>query len=156
MKQDGKSLKKEALSLIARVLLAALAGWIVMTQVFLATRVNGYALSPDLKDGDVILGFRLRAEQAADGEAVVYRDGQTTRIGRVMAKSGDIVDVTDTGKVVVNGSVREERLGETTMTLPYRMPEERLLVRIGEGETEVISHEQVEARLIALFRRRGL
>ena len=49
-------------SLLLRILFLALAGWVMFTQVFLITQVSGNAMFPAVKDGDLVIAFRIQQE----------------------------------------------------------------------------------------------
>ena len=51
-------------SLLLRILFLALAGWVMFTQVFLITQVSGNAMFPAVKDGDLVIAFRIQQEYA--------------------------------------------------------------------------------------------
>ena len=58
-------------SLVFRVLFLALAGWVMFTQVFLITQVSGNAMFPAVKDGDLVIAFRIQQEYTKN-DVVVY------------------------------------------------------------------------------------
>ena len=65
------------------------------------------AMHPHLKPGDLLLFYRLPRSCTA-GEVVVFtKDGQR-RTGRVAARGGDTVEVTDAAALVINGSTVAE------------------------------------------------
>lgn len=88
---------------------AALAGLLVL----LFGVVFGMALQPDdtmhphIKPGDLLLYYRLPRTYAA-GEVVVFdKDGQRYT-GRIAARGGDTVEITEGADLVINGSVVAE------------------------------------------------
>ena len=58
--------------------------------------------------GDLILYYRLDKDLAAHDVAVYEKDGKTL-IGRVVARSGDTVEITEEGELIVNGHFVSER-----------------------------------------------
>ena len=75
--------------------------------------VFGLAIQPDdtmhphIKPGDLLLYYRLPQRYTA-GETVVFEKDGTRYTGRVAARGGDTVEVTDTALLLINGSVVAE------------------------------------------------
>ena len=155
------------LSLLCRVLLLALAAWVLFSQVFLITQVRGNDMFPAVKDGDLVIGFRLQREYAKN-DVVVYRDGGRTRIGRVAARADDVVTLDDSGTLLVNGTAQSGEIlypsyAKAGITYPYRVPEGHVFL-LGDYRTQAedsrdlgpIPLEEVQGKVITLLRRRGL
>lgn len=64
-------------------------------------------MKPRLNPGDGVLYYRLDRQFKGD-DAVVYKDSEATRIGRIIAQEGDTVDITNDGKLLVNGHQKDE------------------------------------------------
>ena len=79
--------------------------WVLLTQVYLVTQVSGNEMFPAVKDGDLVLGCRLEKDYAKN-DVVVYERSGTLRVGRVLARGGDIVTLSESGVVEVNGSAQ--------------------------------------------------
>ena len=58
-----------------------------------------------MKDGDLVLGIRLEKDYAKN-DVVVYERSGRLRVGRVLARGGDIVTLSESGVVEVNGSAQ--------------------------------------------------
>lgn len=159
--------RRDAISLLLRILLLLLAGWLLATQVFLFTQVKGNSMFPALKDGDLAIGFRLQ-QVYQKGDVVVYElDGQL-RTGRVAARAGDFVTIQEDGTLLVNGTVQSGEIlyptyPKDTLTYPYRVPEDTLFI-LGDYRTQSedsrdfgpVPLENVKAKVITILRRRGL
>ena len=52
--------RRDALSLLGRVVVLAAAAWVLFTQVFLLTQASGNSMFPAVKDGDLLIGYRLQ------------------------------------------------------------------------------------------------
>ena len=63
---------------------------------------------PRIDAGDLIMYYRLDKDITAHEVAVYDNDGKTL-IGRVIASSGDVVDINDDGELFVNGHFTTER-----------------------------------------------
>lgn len=63
---------------------------------------------PRIDAGDLILYYRLDKDITAHEVAVYESDGKEL-IGRIIAASGDVVDINDEGEIFVNGNYTVER-----------------------------------------------
>ena len=144
-------------SLLLRILFLALAGWVMFTQVFLITQVSGNAMFPAVKDGDLIIAFRIQQEYAKNDVVVYTADGET-HIGRIVARASDVVTLDDSGKLLVNGTNQAGEILYPTyakegLTYPYAVPEGHVFV-LGDYRTQ--TEENVQGKVITILRRRGL
>lgn len=154
-------------SLLLRILFLALAGWVMFTQVFLITQVSGNAMFPAVKDGDLVIAFRLQQEYAKNDVVVYTADGET-HIGRIVARATDTVMLDDSGKLLVNGTAQSGEIMYPTyakegMEYPYKVPEGQVFI-LGDYRTQTedsrdfgsIPLENVQGKVITILRRRGL
>lgn len=154
-------------SLLLRILFLALAGWVMFTQVFLITQVRGNAMFPAVKDGDLVIAFRIQQEYAKNDVVVYTVDGET-HIGRIVARATDTVMLDDSGKLLVNGTNQTGEILYPTyakegLTYPYLVPEDHLFL-LGDYRTQTedsrdfgpIPLKQVQGKVITILRRRGL
>ena len=56
--------RRDALSLLGRVVVLAAAAWVLFTQVFLLTQASGNSMFPAVKDGDLLIAYRLQGTYA--------------------------------------------------------------------------------------------
>lgn len=84
-------------------LLAALA-YLLLTRVFLVARAGGMEMFPAVRDGDVLIAFRLEND-CARGDIVVYSYEGKRCVGRVAARETDVVVLSEDGTLLVNGTV---------------------------------------------------
>lgn len=156
------------LALLLRIAALTVIGYLLLTQVFMFARVHGQDMFPALKDGDLAIGFRLDKSDLTKGSVIAYRDGDTRRFGRVAARENDVVEITQDGTLVVNGTLQSEEILYPTqagelLTYPYRVPEESVFV-LGDFRTNThdsrdlgaIPIRNIESRIITILRRRGL
>ena len=201
-------------SLILRLIFVALVGWLLFTQIFLITQNQGQGMFPSLKDGDLCIAFRSKAQtlmkqRFVRDDIIIYRVGEqsasrprgpvklwlartlpaslyekveqveallfaepvgTRYFGRVVAAEGDVVNISDTGSLIVNGTTQggeilfpTERRENDGMEYPLRVPEGCVYV-LGDYRTNTrdsrdfgpIPLESVEGKVITILRRRGL
>lgn len=93
--------------------------------------VPGSTMVPRLCGGDLVLFSRFERGTAA-GQVVLYRQDGTLRLGRIAARGGDTVTVTDTGVLIINGST----VAEPDITTPTQPVEggPDYPVTLAEGE----------------------
>lgn len=154
-------------SLLLRILLLALTGWVLFSYVFLITQVSGNDMFPAVKDGDLVIGFRLQKEYAKN-DVVAYTVDGKTHIGRIAARAGDVVTLDDSGTLLVNGTAQSGEIlyptyAKAGITYPYRIPEGQVFI-LGDYRTQTedsrdfgsIPLENVQGKVITILRRRGL
>lgn len=91
----------------------------------------GSTMVPRLCGGDLVLFSRFERGTAA-GQVVLYRQDGTLHFGRIAARGGDTVTVTDTGALIINGST----VAEPDITTPTQPVEggPDYPVTLAEGE----------------------
>lgn len=154
-------------SLLLRILFLAAVFWALLTYVFLITQVSGNDMFPAVKDGDLVIGFRLQQDYAK-GDVVVYTAGGKTRFGRIAARETDVVTLDDSGTLLVNGTAQSGEIlypsyAKEGLEYPYRVPEGQVFI-LGDYRTQTedsrdfgaVPMENVKAKVITILRRRGL
>ena len=126
-------------------------------------------MHPHIKPGDLLLFYRLPRELAA-GEVVVFdKDGQRLT-GRIVARGGDTVEITDDAALRINGStVAEPDIYETTppydsgVTYPLTLADGEyfILCDAREGAQDSrwfgpVQQGEIRGRVIAALRRNEL
>ena len=77
----------------------------LFTQVFLVAQNSGLGMFPALKDGDLMVVFRLQRDYAKN-DVVTYRAEGRRYVGRIAAAAGDEVDMDEDGNLTVNGALQ--------------------------------------------------
>lgn len=120
--QDSQSVPSEP-SLLAELALLALkvvfvAGFGGMVLVFLfgITLVPDESMKPAIREGDLIVFYRLQKQYSA-GDLVIVNDGERKEVRRVVAVAGDEVSFSEDG-LIVNG-YRQSESDIYTETLPF-------------------------------------
>ena len=155
------------ISLLIRILLLSVAGYLLFTQIFLITRARGNDMFPAIKDGDLVIAFRLQQDYVKN-EVVIYHVGDTTHLGRIVARENDIVTLNDSGTLIVNGAVQRGEIVYLTLAkegiiYPFRVPPNSFFL-LGDHRMEAIDsrdygpveRKQVQGKVITILRRRGI
>lgn len=156
-----------ALALLLRLGAIAAALAVLLGAVLLVTRAQGQEMLPAVKDGDLLIAYRLQRRWAQD-DVVLYRQGERLRVGRVAAVGGDIVTLDDSGELRVNGTLHSGEILYPTypaegLTYPYTVPEGYLFV-LNDSRTRgedsrhfgPVPEGAAAGKVITLLRRRGL
>lgn len=159
--------KQGYLSLLMRIIIFVIVGYLLFTQVFLLMRNTGLGMFPSLKDGDLILAYRLQNEYTKD-DVVVYQVDNTLVIGRIVATEHDVVTMDESGTLLVNGTAQSGEIIYPTyakegIEYPYKVPEGNVFI-LGDYRTEAddsrdygsISLDDLEGKVITFLRRRGI
>ena len=161
--------KAEIKRFFARLAVFAALCWVLFGLVFGLAAVPGRTMEPRLCAGDLVLFSRFERGSAA-GQVVLYRQDGTLHLGRIAARGGDTVTVTDTGTLVVNGStVAEPDITTPTQPIeggpdyPVTLADGELFLlcdaRTAGADSRLygpISQQQVLGTALAALRRSGL
>ena len=155
------------INLFFRVVVLALTAYIIFTQVFLITQNKGQGMFPAIKDGDLIIGYRLQQEYAKNDVVIYTVDGEQ-RVGRIIGRPTDVVTISDTGSLLVNGTTQTGEILYPTyakegLEYPYKVPEGQIFV-LGDYRTNAedsrdhgpVSMDDIDCKIITILRRRGL
>lgn len=143
--------------------------WVLFGLVFGLAAVPDAAMEPRLCAGDLVLFDRFD-RGTNTGDVVLYRQDGTTRLGRIAARGGDTVTVTDTGELLINGSaVAEQNVAGPTLPAvggpdyPLTLAEGELFllcdVRTAGRDSRLygpIPQSRVLGRALSALRRSGL
>ncbi len=95
-------------SLLEMVIFLA-AVYIIFHYVLGIAFVRGRSMLPALKEGEILLFYRLDQQYHSGDILIIHMAEGTEYVKRVVAVEGDVVDIEEeTGKVLVNGKVLEE------------------------------------------------
>ena len=166
-RRDKLALKEGYIGLLLRIVLLASIGVLLFTQVFLIARVKGNEMFPAVKDGDLVLAFRLQ-QNYEKNDLISYKLDGRRRIGRVIAQENDLVNMDDDGKLLVNAAIQSGEImypsyPRDTLEYPYEVPEDHVFI-LGDYRTQAkdsrdfgsIPKKEIEGKVITILRRRGL
>lgn len=160
---------RDTVSLILRIIVLAAAAWVLFGKIFMLCQASGNSMFPAIKDGDVLVGYRLE-DAYAKNDIVVYVQGGKRRVGRIIARENDTIYMDDSGSLSVNGSYQSGEIlyptyarEDGTIEYPYTVPEGCVFI-LGDYRTQAedsrdlgpVALSDVEAKVITMLRRRSL
>ena len=124
------------------IVVAALA--VIISMLFLPVlRVTGTSMTPTLANDELVVC--KRRGDFKQGDIVAFYYNNKILLKRVIAVSGDTVDIKDDGTVYVNGKkldepyVKDKAFGECNISLPYQVPDQRIFVMGDHRSTSIDS-----------------
>jgi len=158
---------REFWRLLIRIAVLAVAGWVLFGWVFIFAQASGSSMFPAVKDGDLLFGYRLQKSYAKN-DVVLYQQEEKLCVGRVLGRAGDRIEMSDTGVLMVNGSVQSGEILYPTyakdgLDYPYIVPEGSVFI-LGDYRTQAkdsrdfgpVALTEIKAKVITLLRRRSL
>ena len=126
-------------------------------------------MSPRISAGDLLLYYRL-ADDYVSGDVMVFQKDGEQYVGRVVARGGDTVEVTEEATLVINGStVLETDIYYSTPRYengpeyPVILSEDEYFIlcdyREGARDSRYfgpVSRDEVKGKVITVIRRSGL
>ncbi len=126
-------------------------------------RIYGTSMTPSLTEGNIVLSIKS-SSTAKRGDIVAFYYNNKILVKRVIAFSGEWVDIDSTGNVYVdNRKLDEPYVAEpdygisTDIKLPYQVPESRVFVMGDHRKTSTdsrstaigcVSEEQIVGRIV--------
>lgn len=124
-------------------------------------RIYGKSMKGTLDSGDIVVS--VKSNQFATGDIIAFYYNNNILVKRVIAKSGDWVNMTKDGTVYVNDKkinelyLTSKSYGKTDITFPYQVPENRIFVMGDNREVSIdsrntsigtVSDEQIVGKLV--------
>ena len=124
-------------------------------------RIYGNSMTPTLSEGEIVVS--VKGSRFETGDVVAFYYNNKILIKRVIAQSGDWVDIDQDGTVYVNNIkidepyVTEPAFGECDIKLPYQVPENRIFVMGDHRSVSVdsrsssigcVSEEQIVGKIV--------
>ena len=99
-----KTAKKEIRIFLIRLLVLAATCWILFGVIFGITPMKNNDMFPKISAGDVLFYYRLEKDLVS-GDVVVFEKEGKQYTGRIVARGGESVAVTEEEELEVNGSI---------------------------------------------------
>lgn len=156
-----KRYKSVLTSTISTLIVVAAIAVLIATLLMPVLQIYGTSMSPTLYDGDIIV--TIKTTEFEQGDVVAFYYNNKILVKRVIAMSGEWVDMDEDGNVYVNDVLLDEpylverAVGECDIKLPYQVPENRIFVMgdhrsvsVDSRSTTVgcVAEEQLVGRLL--------
>jgi len=139
--------------------------WIWVGNVYITHDNNMY---PHIKDGDLIVTYKLQGYIIDD--IVLYQTSRGNKVGRIVAKPGDIVEITEDGYYAINGILPYENVFYDTLPsdsseieYPYTVPEGEYFILNDMREIQTdsrkygsVSEDAFLGKVVMIARHRGM
>lgn len=157
----------DILYLVSKLLMV---GFVLATLYFFVfglLRYNDDGMKPALKDGDLVVYYRLDKRYSI-GDLLVYSYKGKERVARVIATEGSTIDINENG-LIINGSPQQEQdiyketlLYKEGATFPMKVPAGQLFV-LGDNRTTAVDSrafgtipiQDTQGKVVTVLRRRG-
>lgn len=161
--------RADVANFLKRLAAMAVMLWILFGLVFGLTPVRNDDMMPRLSAGDLMLYYRLNRTWHAQDVVVVKKDG-VTYTARIVAQSGDKVEITDDAQLKVNDSIVLENdiyystpKYDDNVQYPVTLAEDEFFVlcdyREGAKDSRYfgpVRRSEVKGKVITVLRRSGL
>ena len=160
--------KKRLKELIIKTVVL-IVGIVLLTTVFFSIHVmHGNDMYPSIRDGDLIICYRLVNTYMAD-HVFEYKQDGITHFGRIVGVAGDKIEFDGKGYYKINGSIPSEdqfysteAISSSGITFPYIVPADSVFIlsdyRIQSEDSRVfgaIPIKDLVGEVVLVFRRRG-
>ena len=141
---------------------------LIFTFLYGFHRHTGPDMSPMVRDGDIVLFYRLSKEHAV-GDLILLDVQGERQVRRVVARAGDTVDITEDGLIINGGLQHEPEIYQQTwryangISFPLTVGEGQVFV-LGDAREDAtdsreygpVSTDSIRGNVITVIRRRNL
>lgn len=148
-------------STVSTLVVVAAIAVLVATLWMPVLQIYGTSMAPTLQEGQIVLS--LKDSHFERGDLVAFYLGNKLLVKRVIAGPSQWIEITEDGKVYVDGEAQEEpyvselALGQCDLEFPYQVPDERYFLMGDHRETSVdsrssvvgcVAEEQIAGRIV--------
>ncbi len=148
-------------NIIFILITAAAIAVLIATLILPVFRIYGTSMTPTLSEGEIVVS--VKSDNLKQGDFVAFYFNNKILVKRVIAKSGEWVNIDESGNVYINDQLLDEpylekkSLGQCDIELPYQVPDGKIFVMgdhrdvsIDSRTTSVgcVSDEQIAGKLI--------
>jgi signal peptidase I len=162
------SLAQDIIQLLLKIAIIIFAIILIFTFLYGIVRINDVSMKPAIKDGDLVMYYRLD-KRFVSGDIAVFKKNDRITTGRVVAVASDTVDITKDG-LMINGAtqISQDIYFDTTqfkdgVDFPITVGEGQLFI-LGDNRPQAsdsrtfgcIDLNDVKGKVIAVIRTRGI
>lgn len=158
--------KKSRIKLVSSLLTTAAVVYLLFGVVFGLAIVQGDSMQPSLQSGDIVVFFRLSRSYKTDSIVLVDNKEGSDYIKRVIASSGQTIDIDDENNtVLINGEEKKElyargkTVKKTGAEYPLTLEKNQYFVLGDHRENSIdsrnygcVTNKQIGGVVIATFR----
>jgi signal peptidase I len=160
--------KKNRRALLMKIGTVAIIAMVILRFVFGVAVVQDQTMYPSMRDGDLVLYYRLDTDYGI-GDIVTFVREDIRHYGRITALAGDTVDMSEEGDLLINGNVQAEDIlyptykTEAVTGFPYTVPEGHCFL-LGDMRTGAmdsrdyggVAFKEIDGKIFTVIKRRGL
>ena len=130
--------RKLLISTIYTLIIVMAISVLIATYIFPVLRIYGDTMSPNLETGDIVVG--IKQSNFKRGDVIAFYYNNNILIKRIIATSGELVNIDEAGNVYINDKlmteayIKEKAYGEVDIEFPYQVPEGTYFV-LGDKRT---------------------
>lgn len=161
--------KAEIISFFTKLILLIVMIYVIFGFVFGITTMKNNDMSPKISAGDLMLYYRLE-EDFHNRDVIIYEKDSVIYTGRIVAKEGDTVEVTDDSELKINGvTATENSIYYSTpkyddyVSYPITLKENQYFVlcdfREGAKDSRyfgIVESSEIKGKVITILRRMEL
>lgn len=161
--------KEEIYSFLFRLVMMVVLMWVLFGVIFGITPMKNNDMSPRMSSGDLLLYYRLEDTFRSQDVVVLEKDGKQY-VGRIIARGGETVEITEDSHVKINGSTVVETdifystpRYETAVTYPVELTETQYFIlcdyRNGARDSRYfgpVEQSEIKGKVLTVIRRSGL
>ena len=161
--------KEEIIIFFERLVFLAALVYIIFGVIFGITPMKNKDMSPKINAGDLMLFYRLENNFSIRDVVIFEKDG-VSYTGRIIAKDGDTVEITNEAEVKVNGSLLAENdiyystpMYDNNVSYPVTLRENQyfILCDYREGAKDsryfgAVEMEEIKGKVITIIRKNEL
>ena len=162
-----RSVWQELGSLAVKIVVICISFMLVFTFLYGFHRSTDLSMAPMIRDGDLLLFYRLDKDYAIGDLLLLDFQGER-QVRRVVARAGDIVDITEDGLIINGGLQHEPEIFQQTwryasgVSFPLTVGEGQVFV-LGDARESAtdsrvygpVNTEDTLGKVITAIRRRG-
>lgn len=148
-------------STIMTLIVVAAAAVLIAVLFLPIMRIYGHSMSGTLENGDIVVS--VKTTKLKTGDIIAFYYNNNVLVKRVIANSGDWVDIAMDGTVSVNHEelvepyLDEKAYGEIDIELPYQVPESKIFVMGDNRESSIdsrsmsigcVAEEQIVGKIV--------
>jgi len=146
---------------VVSVMTVSILAYVLLHFVFWVGIVNTSAMSPSVKAGDLLICDRTAKTYSID-EVVTYTHADVTYYGRIVAQSGDVVDIDSSGYISINGNILSRGVTPAVggIDYPFTVSEgcyfivcDNYLNNVDSRVLGEISTEEIKGKVMTLLRK---